>query len=215
MRTVWDSLKVVLTRLCDEQPEVLFGYPDPRVDEYRRPPFCVRLAPWAARTAEELHARFGSDVRLTVGLLPYPPRETAELIVPAFEDTSHSDDLGVELDGPLSIRSGHTGRHGLRVTNRAGASVTVRTNGKLTAVVVDPGTDRAVGGFAGAQRQPLVRFPIRGGATRVIPLLVGTASFDPALGYAIPPGEWALRAVVALEDGRRLLTPALPFTVSE
>jgi len=70
---VWDELKVVLGRLRDEQPGTLMQYPMPEVDEGRQPPFTIRLEPWAAATAEELHQQFGDDVELTVGALNYPP----------------------------------------------------------------------------------------------------------------------------------------------
>ena len=37
----------------------------------------IRLAAWAATTAEELHQRFGADVELTMGALRYPQRTPA------------------------------------------------------------------------------------------------------------------------------------------
>ncbi|RBM12887.1 hypothetical protein DI005_31025 [Prauserella sp. PE36] len=215
MHPVWDSLEVELNRLLDEKPCPLTRFPDTRVDDHRLPPFGVQLAPWALSVAEELHARFGDDVELTVGALSFPPRGARVPVPVPDAPLGDSAELTVELNGPLSIRSGHTGRHGLRLTNHTDQSVTVRTGRHLTAVVVDPATHHVVGGFAGAHRGPYVRFKVPSGATRVIPLLVGTASLDRALGYAIPPGEWALRTVVALDDGRSLLTPALPFTVTE
>src|ERR1700678_2149092 len=52
---VWDELKVVLARLRDQQPGTLMQHPTLEVDEGRQPPFTIRLAPWAAATAEELH----------------------------------------------------------------------------------------------------------------------------------------------------------------
>ena len=67
---VWDELKVVLARLRDQQPGALMQYPTPDVDEDRQSPFAIRLAPWAAATAEELHQQFGDDIELTVGTLP-------------------------------------------------------------------------------------------------------------------------------------------------
>ena len=63
--TAWDELKVVLVRLRDEQPGVLMGYPTLELDPGRVPPvppFWIRLAPWAAATAAELHRQFGDDV---------------------------------------------------------------------------------------------------------------------------------------------------------
>lgn len=214
--TVWNSLKVVLARLLDEQPGALTSFPDPRVDQGRRPPFSIGLAAWATSAAEELHRTFGTDVDLTVGAQPYPsgsrPRSLGgRLNIPP---PAAPDQVGIELDGPLTVRAGHTARHGLLVTNRTGTDLAISTNGQLTAVVVDPGTDRVVGGFAGAQHMPLVVFRVPAGETRRIPLLVGTTSFEPSLGYAIPPGDWAVRTTLRLGDGRTLGTPTMPLTVT-
>ena len=60
----------------------------------------------------------------------------------------------------------------------------------------------------------LIRFPIPSHTTARIPLLVGTASYDPHLGYALPPGTWTLRCPLSLSDRRSLTTPPLPFTIT-
>jgi hypothetical protein len=70
---VWDELRGVLARLRDEQPGVLMMYAMPEADEGGPSPFVIRLAPWAAATAAELHRQFGDDVELTVGAPPHPP----------------------------------------------------------------------------------------------------------------------------------------------
>jgi hypothetical protein len=212
--SVWDSLKIVLVRLLDEQPGALTMFPDPRIDRDRRPPFRIGLAAWAGSAAGELHDRFGTDVELTVGAQSYPSgtdqqsawreNDTAPVVDPG--------QIGIELGGPLSVQAGHTARQDLLLTNRTESALAISTNGQLTAVVVDPGNDRVIGGFAGAQHMPLVVFRIPPGATRKIPLLVGTASFDRALGYTVPPGDWAIRATLVV-DGNHMSTPTLPLTV--
>jgi hypothetical protein len=74
-----------------------------------------------------------------------------------------------------------------------------------------------VGGFTGAQVAPLkmVRIPLR--QTERVPLLIGTASFTPRLGYAVPPGEWGIQATLTfgrdrISPSRR--TPAMPLTIT-
>jgi hypothetical protein len=42
------------------------------------------------------------------------------------------------------------------------------------------------GGFSGFQTLPLVVFRVAPGQTGRVPLLIGTASFTPRLGYAVP-----------------------------
>jgi hypothetical protein len=89
----------------------------------------------------------------------------------------------------------------------------VATNGNITAIVVDPATDRVIGGYSGPQTLALVTYPVKPGGTTRIPLLVGTDSYAADLGYAVPPGNWAIRATIELGD-RTLGTPALPITVT-
>lgn len=222
--TVWDELKVILARLRDEQPGALTGFPMPEVDRDRQPPFHIVLAPWAASIAAELHREFGDDVDLTVGALPYPPgrqpqrqpqRPPATSQAPSLLDP---DEMAAELDGPATVRSGHTLQHGLLLRNLTGHAVQIATNGGLTAAVVDPATGETVGGFAGFQTAPLVTFGLTPGKTTRIPLLIGTTSTTPTLGYAIPPGTWGIQAALTLgpdpRDSPRRRTPVFPLTIT-
>ena len=216
----WDELKAVLLRLRDEQPSVLTQYPMPEVDEGRVPPFAITLAPWATTTAEELHRQFGDDVELTVGALPYPPgRQPRPLLAPSPPSSLlDPQEIAAELDGPAVVRSGHTLRHGLQVGNLTDQELTVATNGQVTAVVVDPGTGQTVGGFAGFQTLPGVFFRVAAGTIERIPLLIGTASFTPELGYILPPGSWGIQVPLDLAPDiltrHRRLTPVLPLTIT-
>jgi hypothetical protein len=216
----WDELKVVLARLRDEQPDVLMQYPMPEVDEGRAPPFGIHLAPWATTTAEELHRQFGDHVDLTVGALPYPPgrRPRPQPATGPPPDLLDPHEIAVELDGPAVVRSGHTLRHGLLLRNLTGAELQVATNGQVTAAVVDPQTGQVVGGFSGFQILPLVIFRVAPRQTRRVPLLIGTASYTPRLGYAIPAGNWGTRATLTLgpdpRDSPRRRTPVLPLTIT-
>src|SRR5262245_60387479 len=146
--TVWDDLKPVIARLADEQPGALQGYPDPGSDEGRQPPFAIYLAPWAATTAGDLFDRFGDDVSLTVGALPFPPGRARERRheVAQRADPLDPDQATAELDDPAVVRSGHTIRHGILLSNHSTDELRVFTNGQLTAVVVDPETEQVVGG---------------------------------------------------------------------
>jgi hypothetical protein len=216
----WPELKTVLARLRAEQPGAVTGYPDPSAEASPPPPVTITLAPWAAATAHDLHEQFGDYVRLTVGALPYPPgrapagrerppgpRRPLELLDPA--------EIEAELDGPAVVRSGHMLRHGLLLRNLTGRELAVATNGHVTAVVVDPASGEVVGGFSGLQTLPLITFRAAPGETERIPLLIGTASFRPALGYAVPAGQWGIQADLTFssgQPGRR--TPILPLTIT-
>ena len=216
--TVWDELKPVIARLRDRQPSALERYPLPDFDLAGPPPFTFRLAPWAADVADQLHRQFGDDVELTVGLLPYPPgrpartrRQSAPGDLPDLLDP---DEVRVTLDEIALVRSGHTLHHHLTVHNLIGGELLLATNG---AVVVDPQTGETVGGFSGAQTLNLKMFRVAPGGSTRIPLLIGTASSRPQLGYAIPPGEWGIQATLTLishsSESPRRRTPILPLTV--
>jgi hypothetical protein len=217
---VWEELKVVLARLRDQQPGALMQFPMPEVDEGRQPPFTIRLAPWATAIAEELHRQFGDDIELTVGALPYPPGRP----LPRPPDPGPPSDLldpheiAAELDGPAVVGSGHTLRHGLLLRNLTGRDLQIATNGQVTAAVVDPHTGEVVGGFAGFQTLPLITFRVAPGQTERVPLLIGTASCTPRLGYTIPPGDWGIQATLTLgphpRDSPRRRTPILPLTIT-
>ncbi len=219
----WDELKVVLVRLREEQPGVLLMYPTLELDPGRvpsAPPFGIGLAPWAAATAAELHRQFGDDVELTVGALPYPPgpEPRPRPVTTPLPGLLDSREITVELDGPAVVRSGHTLRHSLLVRNLSGRELQIATNGQVTAAVVDPQTGEVVGGFSGAQALPLVIFRVAAGATGPIPLLIGTASSTPRLGYVVPAGEWGIQATLTLgphpRDSPSRRTPILPLTIT-
>jgi hypothetical protein len=214
--TVWDELKVVLVRLS-EQPGVLTSFPMPEADKGRVPPFRIDLAPWAVTTAEELHRQFGDDVKLRVGALPYPPdpEPRPRPVTAPSPDLLDSREITVELDGPAVVRSGHTLRHSLLLHNLSGRELQI---GPVGAAVVDPQTGEVVGGFAGWRTAALVIFRVAAGATERIPLLIGTASSTPRLGYVVPAGEWGIQATLTLgphpRDSPRRRTPILPLTIT-
>ena len=215
----WDELKVILARLRDQQPGILTQYPTLDIDEGRKPPFRVVLAPWAAHVAEELHRQFGDDIELTVGILRYPsdsrpPRPSVTGTVPPLLDPR---EITAELVGPAVVSSGHTLHHDLLLRNLTDSELQIATNGHVTAAVVDPRTGEVVGGFAGWQTQPLIFFRVAPGAAEQVPLLVGTASFTPRIGYAVPPGDWGIQATLTLgphPPGSPKRTPVLPLTIT-
>jgi hypothetical protein len=216
--TVWDELKPVIARLLDEQPGAFTSHPTLDSELVRTPPIQVDLAPWAAGVAEELHRQFGDDVELTVGWLPYPPGRPARTQwqgAPA--ELPDPTEVTVTLDELAVVGSGHTLHHQLTVHNLTGGELQLVTNGQVTAVVVDPQTRETAGGFSGAQALPRMIYRVTPGGSTSIPLLIGTASSRPQLGYAVPPGEWGIQVTLTLtsnsgESLRR--TPILPLTVT-
>lgn len=219
--SAWEQLRHDLIKLQDKHPRILQMYPTPEPG-YQRPPVRVHLdasGPTLAAAAE-LHERYRDFLSLHVGALPYPADPDSAHTPPVRADEPPREivdptEMVLELDGSLSIRSGQTATHSLLLLNTSDRPITVKTNGSLTAVITDPATGTTVGGFTGVENQPLITFTAEPGQTARIPLLVGTASFTPTLGYTIPAGPWQLTAPMDLEDGRRLIAPPLEFTVTD
>ncbi len=226
--TTWGEVREALSQLLTGQPGALLGHPTLEQDE-AEPPYLIQLQPWAEAAAAELHRRFGDQVGLTVGALPYPPGRAPRWPRgprgPRAEPAPRlgPDEAETELDGPAVVRSGHTLEHGLLVRDRSGAGLSIATNGQVTAGVVDPATGEVVGGFAGFQTTALVAFKVAPGGTERIPLLIGTASSTERLGYAVPPGDWGVQVTLTLiadaeppfnQRRVRRLTPVLPLTIT-
>ena len=176
-----------------------------RVEQDRKPPFEIDLAPWAIETAEQLRRQFGDDVELTVGAFGHPRRQLRRQLL-STSDISEMDpnELAVELDAPVVVASGHTVRGALRVNNMSADPVVICTNGQVTARVVDPCTKEVVGGFVGGQTLPGIDFRAAPSEFVLVPVLIGTASVSRDLGYAVPPGDWAIQVTIQMvDDGDR------------
>ena len=170
----------------------------------------LRVQLWAdqADRAEEICRRFGEAVIVTIGMFPYPDRfaRTDQPPNPALDEpppqrlAALPDDVRIELTQDLVIRSGAHLRTVIRVHNDSAVDLAANTNGQINGTVVHPDTGQRVGCYEGAQSMPLVRFDVPPGSTGEIPLLIGTASIKPELGWAVPPGPWAVRLVLS-HDG--------------
>lgn len=168
----------------------------------------VSVSLWADRVeaAEELHRRYGDAVELEVGHFPYPDRLAARRYpnVPPNPPEHPPLPEGVVLTLPedFAVRSGGTGRTVLTVSNDTANDVRSSSNGTLFPPVVDPGTGELVGGYEGARTMQRKVVTVAPGHSAELPVLVGTASSRPELGWAVPPGRWALRFGLLLGDGR-------------
>lgn len=212
--STWEDLRYILAGLAEADRVPLTSWPDPDSGDDRAPPFEIELEPWATEVARELHARFGADVRLTVGALRYPERSLA---APRPDHPAAALDpgrLAVALDGPLSLPSGGMAHHGLLVGNRGDRDLVIGSTGELIADVTDLETGQVVGGYAGPVRLMLATFTVPPGVTERVPMLVATASFVPGLGYAIPPGRWGVQAVLDPAAGQAIRTPPLEITIT-
>jgi hypothetical protein len=179
----------------------------------------VRLRADGERVAAQLRERFGEAVDLTVGFLHYPDcgirgsggplgAHSAQPRTMELPEVIH-----VAVDEDLRVRSGANLQATIRLTNDGDEEVVVHTNGRLTAMVLDPKTNETVGGYAGAQTMPLVLFRAPRGGSVDIPLLLGTASMTPRLGYSVPAGRWAIEITLDLGTKGAFRTPRFPLAV--
>jgi hypothetical protein len=182
----------------------------------------VQLAPDQEALAATFDRRFGDAIELRVGVFPYPPvldadyREKRPTAVARPQvPLLPSEEFEVRLEGEIVIASGATTRGVLRIHNRGSAEAVIETNGGVAARVVDPQTNEGVGGFVGAQAAPLVKYRIAPGSAVSIPLLVGTASSVRSLGYAIPPGNWAIEVPIQIEGRGKFRTSLLPILIQQ
>ncbi len=179
----------------------------------------VRLRADAEHVAAELQGRYGDAIDLTVGFLHFPecavPQAAAPLLASLGqpEAVPLPEELHVVAIEVLKVKSGANLQSAIRLINEGDVEVVAQTNGRLTPRVVDPKSNETVGGYSGAQTMPLVRFRAPAGGSVEIPLLVGTASTVPRLGYAVPPGLWAVEITLGLGVPGVFQAPLIPLEV--
>ena len=171
--------------------------------------------------AAQLQERYGDAIDITVGFLHFPECAFPHSRTPRFADDNLPrpsllpDELFVVATEDLEVRSGNNLKSAMRLTNSGSLEAAVHTNGQLTASVVDPETNKIVGGYSGAQATPLILFQAHPGQAVEIPLLIGTASTVPQLGYAVPPGRWAIEITLPLGiRGPFFRAPPIPLSVT-
>ncbi|GGM18769.1 hypothetical protein [Nakamurella endophytica] len=213
----WQQLAQDLDELRRRSPGVLLQYPTAS-SRFQPEPHRIALTATAEDVAAALHGRYGAAVTLQVGALRYPPDPAATPLRASFPSLPVMDPgrADIRLQAELTVTRGATVRTAVVLTNRSASPLEVQTNGQLTAQILDPETGAVAGGFVGAQTLPLIPFTAgpRGGRVE-IPLLVGTASMRPELGYTLPPGRWQLTAPLDLADGTQHRIPALNFNITD
>lgn len=212
----WESLRVDLRRVSEESPGALRVFPVP--DRVRRePPFYIELAAWAIDVAAMLHAKYGSLVDLRVGAMTFPARQ---LWVTGHARQLHgapAEPAGLDVEplSPLSVRTGRFTKEDVLVTNHAAHTQVLATGGDLRSAVTDSSdsSGSVVGRYVGPHTAKRVEFWIEPHQSRPVPVLIGTASMVPDLGYAVPPGQWGLVIELQTDSGSLQLAP-LELTIT-
>jgi hypothetical protein len=173
--------------------------------------------------AAEVFEKYGDLVRITVGLLPYPDRFAGPAVC-RTDQLNVSDaqlDLAAELNANF-IRPGADFRGKVTITNTAAAPFDFQSGPSQTAAVYLPGADLPVGFFTGGMDDIGYGATIAPGGSITLDVVGGTASCDPALGWALPPGSYEVRVqveVYTMHDNAPtevgyVLSPPVPLTIA-
>lgn len=209
----WTELREDLRRISRETPDALVSCPDPRDDRPREGRFAIGLAAWATDLAATLHEKYGATVQLAVGAMPFPDQDFfAGRLLELPETPAESLGLTVEPVSPLSVRTGRSTTARVRVVNRSSAQQVLGTNRHLQSAVVDE-VGAVVGRFTGPQLLPFQAYPVPPGGSTEVPVLIGTDSLAPRLGYAVPPGQWHLVVLMNVDRVEAFSAP-LPLAVT-
>lgn len=188
-----------LRRLREESPDALVVGPSPE-SERRKPPFHIQLAPWATDIAATLNAKYADLLDLHVGAMTFPAGQLWVSENAVHLNGGQPAGLEVEPLSPLSVRTGRHTHEDVLVTNRSAQRHVLVSNGALRSAVTDS-SGNLVGLYVGPHNLKRVEFWIEPQQSQPVPVLIGTASMVPDLGYAVPPGRWSLVIVPMTDSG--------------
>jgi hypothetical protein len=161
--------------------------------------------------AAELTAQYGDVVAVTVGRFGYPgvvtQRQAGACTVPAGDPADEAIRTEIVVDTPPD-QPGAWGSGSIRLHND-GPDPIQFTSGTATGTLVRDG--RPVGAYEGAISLSGVAVDLPPGGDTTLPFLIGSASCDPALGYAVPPGTYDL--VVAVPGRPGLVAGPVPLEI--
>jgi len=143
--------------------------------------------------AAEIAAEYGDLVDIRVGMLSYPDRTLPS----GFDCGSLMPEPAVGLPlratvkrlSPVEVRSGASFEGDVTVLNFGSTAFDFESGRPLTALVSGPDGSVPIGGYVGGIAGTGAGALIEPGGTYDMDFLCGTASCDPAVGYAVPPGE--------------------------
>ena len=171
--------------------------------------------------AGQLIAEFGSRIHLTLGNFAYPldPLTARDLCRPFSPAQSTVAGLRatVKLAVP-SVVSGADFSATVTVTNVGTDKIVVDGADPLTAVILRHETAEVVAAYDGFIGGTGIVLNLEPGASHAISVYGGTASCNPALGYALPPGTYDVVVVVlgptVSGGGPELMAGPIPLIVA-
>ncbi len=148
--------------------------------------------------AEQIRAKYGDLVKIQIGLQPYPPGrapapDCTNLPGPFVIGSPFAATLELEN---ASVRSGEDFKATATVTNKTDAPAEFESGQPMTAYIYRAGTDQLVGAYDGGIDGVGAGGTLVPGATIDVEVVGGTASCLADLGYALPPGDYDVRAAI-------------------
>jgi hypothetical protein len=167
--------------------------------------------------AAKVHAAYGELAEIVVGMLPYPDRfggpplcEPAADVLPSLAPLDV--DLGLDSD---SVASGADFHGDVIITNTDTLPFDFQSGPTQTAVVYLPGATTPSGFFTGGMDAMGFGARLAPGESVTLDVVGGTASCDPALGYALPPGSYEVRVRVLVQTQHDNAPTEVSYLLSE
>jgi hypothetical protein len=167
----------------------------------------------AEAVARDLVDRYGDQVEVTLGLLPYPDAGADRRDGACPDGLGGSTPAGLAAEIVVDVAPTHPGAWGsgsVELRNTGTEQIRFDSGSPLAAFVLDP-SGELVGVFEGGIAGVGIAVDLAPGAAMSIPLVFGTASCDPALGHALPAGDYQL--VAQLATG--VVTATTPIRIPE
>ena len=164
----------------------------------------VQLRPDSESVARDLVARYGDNVSITLGNLPYPASTggTSGAVEACAADLSGPTDMnGLRADLTFTDPTVHSGQDidgTITVTNVGSEPATYQSGSPLVGWIVQPGTTNIVASYTGGIAGVGLGGTLAPGESSEIPVLVGTASCEPSVGYTLPPGQYEVLVPVVV-----------------
>lgn len=161
----------------------------------------VYLKPYAASTAEELKAEFGSLVEITVGFKSFPERRLRVTGPRALEERGTLPDLRVTCKAQATTLQAGDAVTGKIVMRNTGPTDIEGSGSGSTGWLCRPGTLTPSGGYSGAIADAGHMFRITPGNSETLNFISGTASCEPSEEFVIQPGTYELVVPVEMQIG--------------
>lgn len=152
----------------------------------------LTLTPGSEATAQRVRARFGPSVQIMVGLTVWDGKPGRSPRCPALPAGARPQrDITATLHLDASTVAGGANLEGHIVFRDVGTSpVRVLTVQPISVELVEPGTRRVVGTYAGAIAGTGYAPLLAPGRTQTVAIVGGTARCDGGVGSTAPPGRY-------------------------